>query len=71
MNEIFNFVKLKRFVSNNNNEFSFYVYTTKLVKMIDFSSENIFSNQFEEIRKNKLNNIKTFEKSVLSKSIVN
>ena len=66
MNEILNFVKLKKFISTNNNDFSFYIYTTKLVKIIDFSSEINFCNQFEEVRKNKLNNVKILEKSTIS-----
>ena len=71
MNELLNFTKIKKFISNNNNEYSLYIYNTKLVKMIDFCSDNLFTNQLEEVKKNKLNTIKVFEKCVLSISIIN
>ncbi len=67
MNEIQNFVKFKKFISCNNNEYSFFIYTTKLVKMIEFCSDVNFINLFEEIKKNKLNNVKILEKSTMSK----
>ena len=66
MSEISNFTKFKKFISNNNDEFCLYIYNTKLIKMIDFCSDDSFINQFEEIKKYKLNNLKNFEKCVLS-----